>query len=147
MPLRPRFDHVGITVADLEAVTAFFVTLGLEPEGESQIVEGDFVSTVVGIDDARVEVRMLQAPDGDTKLELSTFLHPVEEHAPHPLPATELGLRNVCFEVDDLEALVDRVTADGFALVGGIADYEGVYRMCYVRGPEGIIVSLAQFIG
>lgn len=147
MALVQRFDHVGITVNDLEAVTSFFVTLGLEPDGKSQIVEGDFVSTVIGIENARVEIVMLQAPNGGTKLELSTFLNPVGERAPQSLPATEPGLRNVCFAVEDLQSIVDRVTADGFELVGGIADYEDTYRMCYVRGPEGIIVSLAQFIG
>jgi catechol 2,3-dioxygenase-like lactoylglutathione lyase family enzyme len=144
-PIR-RFDHVGITVDDLEAVKAFFVALGLEPDGESQIVEGEFVSTVVGIDDVRVEVVMLQAPGGGTKLELSTFLNPVERRAPQALQANEPGLRNICFEVEDLHAIVDRMRAKGFELVGGVADYEDAYRMCYVRGPEGIIVSLVQNI-
>jgi catechol 2,3-dioxygenase-like lactoylglutathione lyase family enzyme len=141
-----RFDHVGITVEDLDAATAFFVALGLEPDGE-QIVEGDFVSTVVGMKDVRSKIVMLSAPGGGTKVELSTFLHPTEPRAPQVLPANEPGLRNICFEVDDLQAIVDRLAADGFGLVGGIADYEGTYRMCYVRGPEAIIVSLAQFIG
>lgn len=146
MALVQRFDHVGITVNDMAAATSFFVNMGLEPQGEPQVVEGEFVSTVVGIDDVRVQVVMLHPPAGGTKLELSTFLDPAHGRASHVLPATEPGLRNICFEVDDLHAVVDRVTADGFELIGGIADYEDTYRMCYVRGPEGIIVSLAQVI-
>lgn len=144
-PVR-RFDHVGVTVDDLQAVTAFFLKLGLELEGASQIVEGEFLDTVIGIPDARTEIVMLRVPDGGTRLELSTFHRPVVERGPQPAPATQLGLRNVCFEVDDLHATVDRLSADGFGLVGGIGEYEGIWRMCYVRGPEGIIVSLAERI-
>ena len=144
-PVR-RFDHVGITVADLDAVTEFFVALGLEVEGR-MFVEGEFLDTVIDIPDSRTEIVMLRPPDGGTTLELSSFVRP--DHVPgSPAPmANELGLRNVAFEVDDLQTAVDRVAADGYALVGGIGEYEGVLRMAYVRGPEGIIVSLAERIG
>ena len=103
-----RFDHVGVTVDDLEAVTAFFLNLGLEQEGQSQIVEGDWVDRVVGLNDVRVEVVMLRAPDGGTKLELSKFHRPVDERGPQSAPANQLGLCNVAFAVDDIKrSLID----------------------------------------
>ena len=140
-----RFDHVGITVADLEAVTAFFVGLGLEVEGR-MFMEGKFVDTVIGIPNSRSEIVTLRLPDGGTKLELSSFIRPDHEPGSPDAMSTELGLRNVCFEVDDLEAVVGRLAADGYGLVGGIGQYEDIWRMAYVRGPEGIIVALAQRI-
>ena len=144
-PIR-RFDHVGITVADLDTATAFFVGLGLEVEGR-MLMEGEFVDTVIGIPDSRSEIVMLRPPDGGTGLELSSFLRP--DHEPGSLApmSNELGLRNVSFEVDNLQAAVDRLAADGYGLVGGIGRYEDVWRMAYVRGPEGIIVSLAERTG
>ena len=141
-----RFDHVGITVADLDAVTAFFVALGLEVEGR-MFIEGEFVDTVIGIPNSRSEILMLRAPDGGTGLELSSFVRPDHLPGSPAAPANELGLRNVAFEVTDIQAAVDRVAKDGFGLVGGIGEYEGAWKMAYVRGPEGIIVSLAQRIG
>src|SRR3954463_6612695 len=141
-----RFDHVGITVADLDAVTAFFVGLGLEVEGRG-FLEGEFVDTVIGIPNSRSEVVTLRPPDGGTGLELSSFVHPAHEPGSPAAMSTELGLRNVMFEVDALEAVVDRLAADGYGLVGGIGQYEHVWRMVYVRGPEGIIVALAERIG
>jgi catechol 2,3-dioxygenase-like lactoylglutathione lyase family enzyme len=118
-----RFDHVGLTVADLDVVTAFFVALGLEVEGRT-FVEGEFLDTVCGIPGSRTEIVMLKAA-----------------------MANELGLRNVAFEVNDLQAAVDWAATAGYGLVGGIGEYEGAWRMAYVRGPEGIIVSLAERIG
>ena len=141
-----RFDHVGITVADLDTVTAFFVGLGLEVEGRG-FVEGEFLETVCGIPDSRTEIVMLRLPDGGTRLELARFVRPAHQPGSPDAMANELGLRNVSFEVDDLPATVDRLAADGYGLVGGIGEYEDVWRMAYVRGPEGIIVSLAQRIG
>jgi catechol 2,3-dioxygenase-like lactoylglutathione lyase family enzyme len=141
-----RFDHVGITVADLDAVTAFFVALGLEVEGR-MFIEGEFVDTVIGIPHSRSEILMLKPPGGGTGLELSSFVRPDHLPGSPAAPANELGLRNVAFEVTDLEVAVGRVAEDGFGLVGGIGEYEGVWKMAYVRGPEGIIVSLAQRIG
>jgi catechol 2,3-dioxygenase-like lactoylglutathione lyase family enzyme len=142
-----RFDHVGITVADLETVTSFFVGLGLEVEGGPMFVEGEFLDTVCGIPDSRTEIVMLRPPGEGTRVELARFVRPDHEPGSPTAMANELGLRNVAFEVDDLQAAVDRVAADGYALVGGIGEYENVWRMAYVRGPEGIIVSLAQRIG
>ena len=140
-----RFDHVGITVADLDTVAAFFVGLGFEIEGR-MVMEGEFVDTVIGIPDSRSEILMLRLPDGGTKLELSSFIQPDHEPGSPDAMSTELGLRNVAFEVDDLEAIIDRLAADGYGLVGGIGQYEDIWRMAYVRGPEGIIVSLAERI-
>ena len=142
-----RFDHVGITVADLDKVTAFFVGLGLEVEGTRMFVEGEFLGTVIGIPDSRTEIVMLRPPDGGTRLELSSFVRPDHRPGSPAAMATELGLRNVCFEVDDLPATAGRLAADGYGLVGGIGQYEQSWRMAYVRGPEGIIVSLALRIG
>lgn len=141
-----RFDHVGITVADLDTVTAFFVALGMEAENR-MFVEGEFLDTVIGIPDSRTEIVMLHTPDGGTTLELSSFVRPDHLPGSPAAPANELGLRNVAFEVDDLQAAVDRVAEDGYGLVGGIGEYEGAWRMAYVRGPEGIIVSLAERLG
>jgi catechol 2,3-dioxygenase-like lactoylglutathione lyase family enzyme len=141
-----RFDHVGITVADLDTATAFFVGLGLEVEGR-MFMEGEFVDTVIGIPGSRSHIVMLRAPDGGSGLELSSFLFPEHESGSPAAMANELGLRNVSFEVDDLQATVDGLAADGYGLVGGIGQYENVWRMAYVRGPEGIIVSLAERIG
>lgn len=140
-----RFDHVGITVADLETVTAFFVGLGFEVEGR-MFMEGEFVDTVIGIPNSRSEIVMLRPPDGGTGLEVSSFIRPNHEPGSPNAMANELGLRNVMFEVDNLQAVVDRLGADGYGLVGGIGQYERIWRMAYVRGPEGIIVALAQRI-
>jgi catechol 2,3-dioxygenase-like lactoylglutathione lyase family enzyme len=138
-----RFDHVGITVRDLDAVTAFFVGLGFEAEGR-MFMEGEFVDTVIGIPNSRSEIVTLRPPDGGTALELSSFERPNHvAGSPDPM-SNELGLRNVCFEVDNLQAVIDRLAADGYGLVGGIGQYEDIWRMAYVRGPEGIIVALAQ---
>jgi catechol 2,3-dioxygenase-like lactoylglutathione lyase family enzyme len=145
LPRLRRFDHVGITVADLDMVTAFFVGLGFEVEGR-MFMEGDFVDTVIGIPKSRSEIVMLRPPDGGTGLELSSFIRPKHEPGSPDAMSNELGLRNISFEVDSLQAAVDRLAADGYGLVGGIGEYEGIWRMAYVRGPEGIIVALAQRI-
>lgn len=141
-----RFDHIGITVADLDSVTAFFVALGLDVEGTGS-VKGEFVETVCGIPGAHCEIVMLAPPDGGSRLELARFVTP--DHVPGSAApmANELGLRNVSFEVADLRAAVDAVAADGYGLVGRIGEYENSVRMAYVRGPEGIIVSLFEQVG
>ena len=141
-----RFDHIGITVANLESATAFFVGLGLELEGTGS-VEGEFVETVCGIPGAKCEIAMLRPPGEGARLELSSFVTP--DHVPGSTApmANEIGLRNVSFEVGDLQAAVDAVAADGYGLIGGIGEYENSVRMAYVRGPEGIIVSLFEQIG
>jgi catechol 2,3-dioxygenase-like lactoylglutathione lyase family enzyme len=140
-----RFDHVGVTVRDLDGVTAFFVGLGLEVEGRT-FVEGEFIDTVTAIPDSRTEIVMLRTPDGGTGVELSSFVRPRPEPGSPDAMANELGLRSLSFEVDDLQAQVDRLDAEGYGLVGGIGQYEGVWRMAYVRGPEGILVALAERI-
>jgi catechol 2,3-dioxygenase-like lactoylglutathione lyase family enzyme len=140
-----RFDHVGITVADLDSVTDFFVGLGLEVENR-MYVEGEFLDTVIGIPDSRTEIVMLQPPDGGTTLELSSFVRPDHLPGSPAAPANELGLRNVAFEVSDLQAAVEWASTQGYGLVGAIGEYENFWRMAYVRGPEGIIVSLAERI-
>jgi catechol 2,3-dioxygenase-like lactoylglutathione lyase family enzyme len=143
-PIR-TFDHVGITVRDLDTVIAFFVGLGLETEGRT-VLEGEFLDTVIGIPNSRTEIVMLRPPGGGTGLELSRFIRPNHESgSPAPMH-NELGLRNVTFEVDDLQAMLDGVAADGYRLVGGVGQYEGIWRMASVRGPEGFIVNLAQRI-
>ena len=141
-----RFDHVGITVADLEAVSAFFVGLGCEIDGRT-FVEGEFLDTVCGIPDSRTEIVMLRLPGGGTALELSSFIRPGHTARSPAAMANELGLRSVAFEVDELHAIVERLALDGYGLIGGIGEYEHVWRMAYVRGPEGIIVALAERIG
>jgi catechol 2,3-dioxygenase-like lactoylglutathione lyase family enzyme len=144
-PIR-RFDHVGITVEDLDAVTDFFVGLGFEVEGRT-FLEGEFLDTVVGMPHCRTEMVVLRPPGGGTGLELSRFLRPGNvPGSPDPMP-NELGLRNVTFEVDGLEALLDRLAADGHHLVGGVGRYAGGWAMASVRGPEGFIVNLAERTG
>ena len=146
MPAITRFDHVGITVTDLDAVAAFFTALGLEVQGR-QFVEGEFLDTVTGITGGRTEILMLAVPGGGTTVELSSFVRPAAEQGLPEAMANVLGLRSIAFEVDDLPAVVESLAADGYGLVGGVGEYENFWRMAYVRGPEGIIVALAQRIG
>lgn len=141
-----RFDHIGITVADLEGVTAFFVGLGFAIEGRT-FVEGEFIDVVTAIPDSRTEIVMLRPPGGGTGLELSSFLRPDPAPGSPDAMANELGLRSLGFEVDDVEAIIDLAAAAGYGLVGGVGEYEGIWRMAYIRGPEGIIVSVAERIG
>jgi catechol 2,3-dioxygenase-like lactoylglutathione lyase family enzyme len=146
MSLVRRFDHIGITVSDLDQATAFFVGLGLEVEGTGT-VEGEFVETVCGIPGARCQIAMLRPPDGGSRLELASFITPDHLPGTPTAMANELGLRNVSFEVDDLDSVLDRLAAEGYGLVGGVGEYEHTWHMAYVRGPDGIIVSLAERIG
>ena len=141
-----RFDHIGITVADLDSATAFFVGLGLEVEGTGT-VEGEFVETVCAIPGAHCQIAMLKSPGDGYRLELSSFITPDHVPGSPAAMANELGLRNVSFEVGDLQAAIDAVAADGYGLVGGVGEYEDSVRMAYVRGPEGIIVSLFEQLG
>jgi len=141
-----RFDHIGITVADLASATAFFVGLGLEVEGTGS-VEGEFAETVCGIPGARCEIAMLRPPDGGSRLELASFVTPDHVPGSPTAMANELGLRNVSFEVGNLDAVVGELAKDGYGLVGGIGEYDNSVRMAYVRGPDGIIVSLFEKLG
>ena len=140
------FDHVGVTVKDLDSATAFFVDLGLEVEGRT-FMEGEFLDAVCGIPDSRTEVVMLRPPGGGTALELASFVRPDHVPGSPDAMANELGLRNVCFEITNLRATVDRLATQGYGLVGGIGQYENLWLMAYVRGPEGIVVALAERIG
>jgi catechol 2,3-dioxygenase-like lactoylglutathione lyase family enzyme len=141
-----RMDHVGIVVDDLEAATEFFVELGLELQGEAA-VEGPLVDRVVGLDGVRADIAMLQTPDGNARLELSKFHAPSTQGGNRHAPANTPGIRHVSFAVEDIEALVAGLRARGAELVGELERYEDRYRLCYVRGPEGIIVELAEQIG
>jgi len=140
-------DHVGVVVDDLEAATAFFVELGMEVEGEAT-VEGGWVDRVVGLDDVRVDIAMVRTPDGHGRLELTKFRNPAAAGAePRNAPANTLGIRNIMFAVEDIDDVLTRLQRHGAELVGEVARYEDIYRLCYVRGPDGIIVALAEQIG
>ncbi|WP_433479699.1 VOC family protein [Spirillospora sp. CA-142024] len=140
-------DNVLIVVDDLEAVIAFFVELGMELEGKGPI-EGRWVERVIGIDDVRQDVAMLRTPDGHGRIELASFHTPAAINPePQNAPANTLGIRRIMFAVDDIEDVVARLEAHGAELVGEIARFEDSYRLCYVRGPEGIVVGLAEQLG
>jgi len=136
-------DNVGIVVEDLSAVVEFFVKLGLQIEGRA-MVEGEWAGRVTGLGDQRVEIAMMRTPDGHGRLELSRFLEPdvVDDHRDAPVNA--LGYLRVMFEVDDLDATLARLRDHGARLVGEVVRYEDAYLLCYLRGPEGILVGLAQ---
>jgi catechol 2,3-dioxygenase-like lactoylglutathione lyase family enzyme len=139
-----RMDNVLIVVEDMDAVIAFFVELGMELQGRGP-AEGRWVERVIGIDDVRQEIAMLRTPDGHGGVELSMFHTPKAVRAePADAPVNTLGIRRIMFAVDDIDDVVARLLAHGAALVGEVARYEDVYRLCYVRGPEGIIVGLAE---
>jgi catechol 2,3-dioxygenase-like lactoylglutathione lyase family enzyme len=138
-----RMDNVGIVVEDLDAAIAFFAALGLELEGRAPI-EGDWADSVTGLRNQRVEIAMLRTPDGHSRLEVSRFLAPpvVADHRNAPVNA--LGYLRVMFTVDDIDDTVARLAKHGATLVGKITQYEDMYRLCYIRGPEGILLGLAQ---
>jgi catechol 2,3-dioxygenase-like lactoylglutathione lyase family enzyme len=139
-----RMDNVLIVVEDLDAAIAFFVDLGMELEGRMP-VEGRWVDRVIGIDGTRGEIATLRTPDGHGRIELDKFYAPeAVTPAPNPAPVNTLGLRRIMFAVDDIDAVVARLQAKGTELVGDVVDYEGIYRLCYVRGPEGLLLGLAQ---
>ena len=146
MTLR-RMDNVLIVVDDLEAAKAFFVELGMELEGETH-VEGRWVDRVVGLENVRAEIATMRTPDGHGRVELSKFHTPAPVRTePKDAPANALGIRRIMFAVDDLEDVLARLRAHGAQLVGEIAQYENKYRLCFIRGPEGIIVGLAEQLG
>jgi catechol 2,3-dioxygenase-like lactoylglutathione lyase family enzyme len=140
-----RMDNVGIVVDDLDAAVAFFLELGLQLEGEA-VVEGPWVDRVVGLDEVRVDIAMVRTPDGHGRLELTKFHTPAAVNTGQNAPANTLGIRRIMFAVDDIEDVLARLQAHGAELVGELAQYEDIYRLCYVRGPEGIIVALAEQI-
>lgn len=139
-----RMDNVLIVVEDLEAAIAFFIELGMELEGRMEI-EGEWADRVIGIDGARDQIATLKTPDGHSRLELTQFERP-EAVGPKPrdLPVNALGYRRIMFAVDDLDDVLARLGNHGAELVRDVVQYEDVYRLCFIRGPEGIIVGLAQ---
>ena len=137
-------DNVLIVVDDLEAATAFFVEIGMELEGEAP-VEGRWVDRVVGLDGVRVDIAMMRTPDGHGRLELTKFHTPTAVRAePKNATGNTPGLRSIMFAVDDIDAAVARLRAHGAQLIGEVTQYQDSYRLCYVRGPEGMIVALAE---
>jgi catechol 2,3-dioxygenase-like lactoylglutathione lyase family enzyme len=139
-----RMDHVSVVVDDLAAAAAFFIELGMELEGEAP-VEGPWVDRVAGLDRVRVDIAMMRTPDGHGRLELTKFHTPTAVRSePDNAPANTLGIRSIMFAVDDIEDALARLRGHGAQLVGEVARYEDSYRLCYVRGPAGIIVALAE---
>lgn len=136
-------DNVGIVVDDLKAAIAFFVELGLELEAE-MTVEGQWVDRVVGLDGVRNDIAMMRTPDGHSKLELMKFQRPTAITAEPNAPVNTLGIRRIMFAVEDIKDVLTRLQAHGAELVGEVVQYEDMYLLCYVRGPEGIIVALAE---
>jgi catechol 2,3-dioxygenase-like lactoylglutathione lyase family enzyme len=141
-----RMDHVGVVVTDLAAATDFFLELGLVLKGEAS-VEGGWVDRVLGLEGVRSEIAMLETPDGHGRLELSQFHAPPARPGDQQAPANVLGIRHVTFAVDDLDAAVARAQTHGAELVGAVERYQDVFRLCYLRGPDGIIVELAEKLG
>ena len=138
-----RLEHIGIVVDDLTAATAFFVALGLEVDGETS-VEGDLVDRINGLAGVRADVVMLNTPDGRPQLELAKYRSPAYTGDDRPAPANAPGIRHILFVVDDIEASLASLRAQGGELVGELVNYENSYKLCYVRGPADIIVELAE---
>jgi catechol 2,3-dioxygenase-like lactoylglutathione lyase family enzyme len=142
-----RMDNVAIVVDDLDAAVAFFTELGLELENKGQ-VEGRFADLTVGLDGVRSEIAMMRTPDGHGKLELTRYLNPAAVRAEPAVPVPNtLGLHRVMFAVDDIDDTITRLRAHGAELLGEVAEYENIVRLCYLRGPAGIILALAEQIG
>jgi catechol 2,3-dioxygenase-like lactoylglutathione lyase family enzyme len=141
-----RLEHIGIVVDDLEGAKAFFIALGLEVEGEAS-VEGRLVDRINGLEGVRADIVILRTPDDSSKLELAKYRSPSYEGDDEPAPPNAPGIRHILFVVDDIEASLAGLQAHGGELVGELVNYENSYWLCYVRGPAGIIVELAEKIG
>ena len=142
-----RMDNVLIVVEDLEAAKAFFAELGLELEGETP-VEGEWVDRTIGLDGARADIAMMRTPDGHSRVELTRFHTPPAVRAePQDAPSNALGIRRIMFAVDDVDDVVDRLRDHGGELVGEIAQYQDLYRLCFLRAPEGFVIGLAEELG
>jgi catechol 2,3-dioxygenase-like lactoylglutathione lyase family enzyme len=140
-----RFDHLGVIVEDLDAAAAFFLSLGFEHGGRGT-VDGEDVDRINGLDGVRAEFLFVRTPDRTGSLELIKYHAPASSEGPRPEPANRPGYRHFCIEVEDLNGIVDGLREQGFDLVGETRDYGNRYRLCYVRGPEGLIVELAESI-
>jgi catechol 2,3-dioxygenase-like lactoylglutathione lyase family enzyme len=141
-----KLEHIGIVVEDLEAAIEFFAELGLRPGGKGQ-VEGSWVDRIIGLDGANAELAMLRTPDGHGEIELVKFHSPPTPDGDPEAPSNAPGIRHLAFLVEDIDAVVAGLKARGTELVGELVRYENSYRLCYVRGPEGIIIELAEKIG
>jgi catechol 2,3-dioxygenase-like lactoylglutathione lyase family enzyme len=142
-----RMDNVLIVVEDLEAAKAFFAELGMELEGQTQ-VEGPWVDGTVGLKDVRADIAMMRTPDGQNRVELTRFHNPPAVRAePEDAPANALGIRRIMFTVDDVDDVVGRLRGHGAELLDEIVQYEDMYRLCFLRGPEGIIIGVAEELG
>lgn len=141
-----RMDNVGIVVEDLDRAVAFFRALGLDLEGRGAIA-GEWAGRVTGLGDQRVEIAMMSTPDRHSRVELCRFLAPAVVADHRDAPVNALGYLRVMFAVDDLDETLDRLRDHGARLVGEVVDYQGVYRLCYIRGPEGILIWLAEELG
>ena len=139
-------DNVGIIVDDLKAVIAFFTELGLEIEGEAT-VEGEVVDRLLGLDSVRSDIVMMRTPDGHSRLELSRFQKPKAINTDPNTPVNTLGIRRIMFAVTDIDDVVARLQKQGAEVIGDVVQYEDMYRLCYLRGPEGIMVALAEQLG
>jgi catechol 2,3-dioxygenase-like lactoylglutathione lyase family enzyme len=141
-----RMDNMGIVVEDLAATIDFFRELGLELEGQASI-EGEWAGRVTGLGDQHVEIAMMRTPDGHSRLELSRFLAPAVVADHRNAPVNALGYLRVMFAVDDVDETLERLRTRGAELVGEVVRYEDAYRLCYIRGPEGLLIGLAQELG
>ncbi|GAA2988873.1 catechol 2,3-dioxygenase-like lactoylglutathione lyase family enzyme [Streptomyces sp. KhCrAH-43] len=141
-----RMDNVGIVVEDLDAAIAFFAELGMELEGKGE-VQGGFADQCTGLEGTHCEIAMLRTPDGHSRLELAQYLSPALIDAPRDRPHNVLGTHRVMFAVDDIEDTVARLRPLGGEVVGSIARFEDTYLLCYLRGPDGVIVGLAEELG
>ena len=141
-----RMDNVGIVVDDLDETIDFFSELGLEHEGRATI-EGEWAGRVTGLGDQHVEIAMMRTPDGHSRLELSRFLRPAVVADHRDAPVNALGYLRVMFAVEGLDRVLERLSARGATLVGEVVNYEDVYRLCYIRGPGGLLIGLAEALG
>ncbi len=141
-----RLDHVGVIVNDLAAAKQFFLDLGLTVQGEAGL-ESELLDAVTGYKNAKTEIVMMETKDGEATLELAKFIRPADEKGIQDSAANTLGLRHVCFAVTDIEAIVAKMKKKGVKTFSEIQDYQGVYKLIYLHGPEGIIVELAEQIG
>lgn len=140
-----RMDNVGIIVEDLKAVIAFFIELGLDIEGET-VVEGPWVDEIIGLKNVRSNIVLMRTPDGLSRIELSRFQTPKAVRSDEKTPVNTLGIRRLMFAVTDIDDVIARLQRQGAELVGSVVQYEDLYRLCYLRGPEGIMVALAEEI-
>jgi catechol 2,3-dioxygenase-like lactoylglutathione lyase family enzyme len=138
-----RIDHIGVVVNDLDAAKAFFLDFGLEVEGEGE-VEGEWVDQVVGLNNVKSTIVVLRTPDGGANIELIKYYKPLDEREVQQAYSNTPGIRNIAFEVDDIEAVVAELNEKGYNTFGEVQQYEEYYKLCYIRGPEGIILMLAE---